>query len=132
MPPTDDDRPPRPGFTTARLDEAVRRIDHLQLDLERDEEVRKQLEAHTKDLADLRSTIRVLKVLGSIAIVIFSVVGGLALKALYGSGLDTGTVRTTLQYMERLREEDRGTIRENREAIRAVEREVLSLKKLNP
>lgn len=126
---SDDGTRPR-GGTTARLDETVKRLGEIEEQL--CEEDRALLRAHSAAIAEHTSALRVLKVLGSVAMVIVGIVGGLALKAIYGSGVDAGTIQTRFEYLDREFERNDRRIAENNDAIRALERELSSLKKSSP
>lgn len=65
------------------------------------EDVRHAIKSLQENAAEAKSQARVLKVLGSLGLAFIAIVGGIAIKSIYGTGVDSGTVTTSLQYMQR-------------------------------
>jgi hypothetical protein len=74
-----------------------------------------ELEAH---IDDHRGTLRVVKLVGTIATLVFGVVGGIAIKTIFAAGENNGTVNTTLIYMQRQIEGNALRIQENNAEFR--------------
>jgi hypothetical protein len=64
-------------------------------------EARKKLDEVAKTQAEHTGFIGKVKLIGAIATLVIGATFALAIKALYGAGLDTGTVNTQLIYMQR-------------------------------
>lgn len=78
---------------------------------------------HGKELARIRVMTRVAQIIGAVLIAVCSLVGGVALKAIYGSGVDRGSVTETLRIHERDIEYNRDANQRLREALDKIDRD---------